>query len=40
MYILLEIPAQIVALINKGKSCHSVTLQYNPAHGMMNDMYR
>ncbi len=35
-----EISAQFVALINEGKRHHSVTLQYNLAHGIVNHIYQ
>ncbi len=31
---------QIIALINKGKSCHSVALQYNLVHDSVNRIYQ
>lgn len=35
-----EISAQIVALVNEGRSRRSVALQYNLAHGTVNHIYR
>ena len=35
-----EISAQIVALVNEGRSRCSVALQYNLAHGTVNHIYR
>ncbi len=39
MSISLKISVQIVALINKGKSRHSVALLYNLAHNIVNHIY-